>query len=162
LLTRQPGLLLQLVERVRTECLREFVRCKTLVLPCSDPGVDMVAVAALTELIKQATQPTPRATASAEQPTQQTTQASRERAAKVTRHPTAETSILASEHAAKASLTTQDVPEPAAGGTTLRTGAGVLEGLSRQEHHKRLDDWRGCSAAPLCRGASGSHHVAQK
>ena len=122
----------------------------------------MIAIAVLTELIKQATQSTPEPAASAEQPTQQATQSARERAAKATGHPTAETSIPATEHAAKTSaLATQDVPEPAAGGTTLRTGAGVLEGLSRQEHHQRLDDWRGCSAAPLHRGASGSHHVAQ-
>jgi hypothetical protein len=55
LLPRHARLLLQFVDGVRPESMRELVRCKPSVLARAHPGVGMVAIAVLPELIEQAT-----------------------------------------------------------------------------------------------------------
>ena len=55
LLARHARLLFQLIDRVRPECVREVVRRKPPVLARAYPGVGMIAIAVLPELIEQAT-----------------------------------------------------------------------------------------------------------
>ena len=69
LLARQSGLLLQFVERVRPKRLRELVRCQSPVLARADPGVHVLAIAALPELIEQTAQASSGKAAATEQPT---------------------------------------------------------------------------------------------
>jgi hypothetical protein len=63
LLPRYACLLLQLVDGVWPKSVREFVRRKPPVLARANPGVGMVALAVLPELIEQATQSTTSGTA---------------------------------------------------------------------------------------------------
>ena len=92
LLARQSGLLLQFVERVRPECLRDFVRCQSPVLACADPGVHVLAIAILAELIEQTAQASPGKAAATEEPTQQATETPRH---------AAEATPLSAQHASQ-------------------------------------------------------------
>jgi hypothetical protein len=56
-------------------------------------------------------------------------------------------------------LAAQHAPEASSQRAILRAGAVVLEGLGGQKRHQCLDDRRRRSAAPLHRGATGTHHV---
>jgi len=92
----------------------------------------MLAITILAELVEQSAQAAScKASAAPEKPTKQTSQAARQGATKTTW----QSSTLTAEHPAEATLATQNVPEHAAMGATLRTGTVMLEGLGRQQHH---------------------------
>ena len=76
LVPRHPGLLLKILDGVRAERLFELVRRDPVVLAAPDPGIDLVAVAVLAELVDDRTEP-----AAADQAAEKPAQAARQHAA---------------------------------------------------------------------------------
>src|SRR5215208_3665474 len=76
LVPRHPGLLLKILDGVRAERLLELVRRDPAVLAAPDPGIDLVAVAVLAELVDDRTEP-----AAADKAAEKPAQAARQHAA---------------------------------------------------------------------------------